>query len=80
MDEIKQARINRNVKIIKHFLNLLGQGVKTREATRIVAEAKGVSKATVHCLYYNKEYPNGAEAWEIVNNKKAEKAEVDVIS
>ena len=73
MDEITQSYINRNVKIIRRFLELLKEGKVTRQATEIVAKETNISEHTVHKIFFDKEYSHAAQAWAIIHKEEAEK-------
>lgn len=76
-----QVLINRNVLLIKAFLELRKQGVKSREALKQAAKNyphETISGSLVNSLIYDATYSNAKEAWKIV--KEEQEIELESVS
>tara|TARA_R110002012_G_scaffold61127_1_gene160358 strand:- start:576 stop:857 length:282 start_codon:yes stop_codon:yes gene_type:complete len=65
----------RNAELLRQWLKLTRGGMDIRTAAETVANNnKGITKGLVNGIVYNKKYPYGPEAWEIIH-KEEEAAE-----
>jgi len=66
----------RNAELLRQWLKLTREGVDIRTAAEIVAKNnKGITKGLINGIAYNKNYPYGPEAWEIIHKEEEEAAE-----
>lgn len=72
MQTLAEFYTERNVLFLKQWLELTKSGVRTREASKIVAENNAVSSALITALVYNKNYSYAAEAWDVIHREEAE--------